>query len=193
MTDLVLSYEANKSMPSPFWQQVRRLRGNEQEEQKWVKDQNNSIRKDPKGKKEALRQYWQEIFKIQPEDNINFDQENPPIAPVKAEEVKARISNLKKKKSPGASKINAQILQHLTPNFIEQITNIFNACISTGHMPKAFKEAIIVLIPKGKGDTTNLSNYRPISLLENIEKIIERIINEKLQGHPEEHNLLNKR
>ena len=63
-------------MPSLFWQQERRLRGNEQEEDKGVKDQNNRIRTNPKGKEEALRHYWQEIHKIQPEDNINFDQEN---------------------------------------------------------------------------------------------------------------------
>ena len=31
---------------------------------------------DPKGKEEALKQHCQEIFKIQQEDNINFDQEN---------------------------------------------------------------------------------------------------------------------
>ena len=144
-------------MPSLFWQQERRLRGNEQEEDKGVKDQNNRIRTNPKGKEEALRHYWQEIHKIQPEDNINFDQENEQtvelhsnqnikelqeeeridfnrlswdnfiIAPVTAEEVKARI----RKKAPSASKINAQILQHVTPDIIEQITNIFNACIST--------------------------------------------------------------
>ena len=31
---------------------------------------------DPKVKEEALRQHWQEIFKIKSEDNINVDQEN---------------------------------------------------------------------------------------------------------------------
>ena len=82
-------------------------------------------------------------------------------------------------------------MQHVTPNIIEKITNIFNACISTGHMPKTFKETIIILIPKGETDTTNTSNYRSISLLENIGKILERIIKERLQRHLEEHNLLN--
>ena len=82
---------------------------------------------DPKDKEEALRKHWQEIFKIQPEDNIDFDEENEEmvnqhlgqhqeefqeeetiefnrldwdnslISPVTAEEVKARITSLKKK------------------------------------------------------------------------------------------------
>ena len=50
-----------------------------------------------------------------------------------------------------------------------------------------------MLIPKGEMNTTNLSNYRPISLLENIGKILERIINERLQTHLEENELLNER
>ena len=133
---------------------------------------------------------------FQEEETIEFnrlDWDNALISPVTEEEVKARITNLKKKKAPGASKINAQLLQHATPNIIQQITNIYNACLSSGYFPKAFKEAIMVLIPKGERDTTNPSNYRPISLLENIGKILERIVNERLQGHLEENQLLNER
>ena len=51
------SSEADKRVSSLFWQQVRRLRGNEQEEDKGVKDQNNRIRTDPKDKDEVLRQH----------------------------------------------------------------------------------------------------------------------------------------
>ena len=51
----------------------------------------------------------------------------------------------------------------------------------------------MVLIPKVERDTINPSNYRPISLLENIGKILERIINERLQRHLEDNKLLNKR
>ena len=51
----------------------------------------------------------------------------------------------------------------------------------------------MVLIPIGERDTTNPSNYRPISLLENIEKILERIINERLQRYLEGNEQFNKR
>ena len=74
-TDLVLGCEADKRVPSKFWQQVRWLRGNEQEEDKGVKNKKNRIKTDTTGKEETLRQHWQEIFKIQSEDNIKFDQE----------------------------------------------------------------------------------------------------------------------
>ena len=67
-------------------------------------------------------------------------------------------------------------MQHV--NIIEQINNIFNTCVYAEHLPKAFEEAIMVMITKGERDTTNPTKYRPISLLENIGKILERIINE---------------
>ena len=66
----MLSCEADRKIPSLFWQQVRKLKGNEQKEDK------DRIRLDPKGKKEELRRHWQEIFKIQSEDNIEFNEEN---------------------------------------------------------------------------------------------------------------------
>ena len=56
-TELVLSCDADRTVPSLFWQQVRRLRGNKQEEDKGIKDENNRIRLDPKGKEEALRKH----------------------------------------------------------------------------------------------------------------------------------------
>ena len=51
----------------------------------------------------------------------------------------------------------------------------------------------MVLIHKGGRNTTNPSNYKPITLLENIGKILERIINERVQRHLEDNELLNER
>ena len=48
----------------------------------------------------------------------------------------------------------------------------------------AFKEEIILLIPKGERNSTN---YRPISLQENMKKISGIILNDRLQKHLEEH------
>ena len=63
-TELVLSCEGDRKIHSLFWQQVRRLRGNEQEEARGIKDEDNRIRRDHKGKEEVLKIHWQEIFKI---------------------------------------------------------------------------------------------------------------------------------
>ena len=67
----MLSCEAIKRVPSLFFQQVRRLGWNEQEVDKGIGNKNNRIRIDPKGIEEAFRQHWLEIFKMQPDDNLN--------------------------------------------------------------------------------------------------------------------------
>ena len=52
--------------------------------------------------------------------------------------------------------------------------------LENGNLPAIFKTANIKLIPK-KGDTTNIKNWRPISLLSNFYKILSRAINNRLK------------
>ena len=105
--------------------------------------------------------HHQEEF--QEKETIEFnrlDWGNALISPVTTEEVKARITNLKKKKNPRCKQNKCTITT--TCNTKHNTTNrqhIYNACISTGYFLKAFKEAIMVLIPKRERKTTNPSNY----------------------------------
>ena len=91
----MLSCEGDRKNPNLFWQQVRRLRENEQEEDRGLKDDNNRIRLDPKGMEEALRRHWQEIFKIQPEDNIKFDERKEQMG---NQHIRQHQENYRKKK-----------------------------------------------------------------------------------------------
>ncbi len=59
-----------------------------------------------------------------------------------------------------------QIIEKCTEKALDQLTNIYNACHSTGYFPQAFKKAIIKLIPKENKSPKNPLNYRPIFLLE---------------------------
>jgi hypothetical protein len=53
-------------------------------------------------------------------------------------------------------------------------------CFNSGILTTNFRSACIKLIPK-KGDTSKLKNWRPISLLSNMYKIISRAINSRLK------------
>jgi len=51
---------------------------------------------------------------------------------------------------------------------------IFNQILKEGLVPDSFKNALVVLLYKGNGQLTNLTNYRPISLLNVFSKLIEK-------------------
>ncbi len=52
-------------------------------------------------------------------------------------------------------------------------------CFETGRLTDVFRGATVKLIPK-KGDLSQLKNWRPISLLSNVYKILSRALNNRL-------------
>jgi retron-type reverse transcriptase len=57
------------------------------------------------------------------------------------------------------------------------MTELFSACLRAGHHPKQWKEAVVCVIPKpNKADYTLAKNFRPISLLECLGKLLEKIV-----------------
>jgi hypothetical protein len=61
------------------------------------------------------------------------------------------------------------------------LAHIFNACLTLGVFPGQFKEAIVIPIHKGK-DRCDTGNYRPISLLSTLSKILEKAVKNRLVG-----------
>ena len=64
------------------------------------------------------------------------------------------------------------------------LTMLFNRSIQNGKLPLAWKVSNIVPIPKGSS-SDEPRNYRPISLLSIISKVLERIIYKRVTAHLE--------
>ena len=122
------------------------------------------------------------------EDLQNHFYKSQLIAPIEPEDVKLFIRQLKKKKSPGKSGITNKMLKKLPNSYITYLTKIYNAALSMGYFPDSFKQAIVIMKPKKGKNTNNPLNYRPISLLEPIAKIYEKIINQRLKTYIEDKN-----
>ncbi len=59
---------------------------------------------------------------------------------------------------------------------------LINCCLATGSMPAHFKHAIVQpLIKRSNLDSTELSNFRPISKLHFLSKILEKVVVIQLQ------------
>ena len=68
---------------------------------------------------------------------------------------------------------------------------MFQACLDQGVQPDHFKNACTVILKKlGKSDYTNPSAYRPIALLNTLEKVLEAVILNRIKLIAETHDLL---
>jgi len=71
------------------------------------------------------------------------------------------------------------------------ITATVNVSLHKGHVPVTQKHAIITpLIKKSTLETSVLKNYRPVSNLTFMLKVIERIVANRLRRYLHEHDLL---
>ena len=68
-----------------------------------------------------------------------------------------------------------RILKLLKNDISTQLADICNISLSTGVFPTIFKLAKVVAVHKNDSKL-DFSNYRPVSLLSNIEKILERLM-----------------
>ena len=97
------------------------------------------------------------------------------LSPTDKYEIINIISSLDPIKSTGPNSIPTKILKLLKNDISAQLSDIFNVSFSTGVFPTMLKIAKVVPIHK-KQSKLAYSNYRPISLLSNLEKILEKLM-----------------
>ncbi len=74
-----------------------------------------------------------------------------------------------------------KLLKELLPVAEEPLLNIINSSLSLGHIPKPFKLVVIKpLKKKPKLDPCELANYRPISNLPFMSKMLEKVASAQL-------------
>ena len=101
------------------------------------------------------------------------------ITPTDSIEVSNTISSLNHNNSDGPNSIPIKILTLLSKDISDQLAILFNQSFSSGIFPSILKISKIIPIYK-KGSKLERSNYRLISLLSNIDKILERLMYNRL-------------
>ena len=104
-------------------------------------------------------------------------------------EVSKLISNLDPKKSPGHDGFSSKYLKLCAPFISNILAIIFNKSITEGVFPDSLKIARVSPIHK-KGEITDPSNYRPISVLSLINKVFEKIVHKRLYSYLTKFNLI---
>ena len=107
--------------------------------------------------------------------NIVMEQSSIFMTPVTKSEVERHLKNLKPKNSSGLDNINNKLLKELVDCISEPLAMIFNNSISNGIFPTNMKTAKVIPLHKSKSKSET-TNYRPISLLITISKILEKVV-----------------
>ena len=103
-------------------------------------------------------------------------------------EVWDAVTHIETNKSSGIPHLRNSILKAVLKALLTQLTFILNLSIETALFPDSWKEALVIPIPKS-GDLSSVANFRPISLLPQPGKILEKLVHNKV-NHYIEHNLL---
>ena len=84
------------------------------------------------------------------------------------------------------------LMSHL-PTIIDTITHMINLCIPTSVFPFSCKSAIVLPLIKKPGlDPQVLKNYRPVSNLSFLSKVIEKVISSRILTHIADNDLIDK-
>ncbi|XP_065642635.1 uncharacterized protein LOC136074258 [Hydra vulgaris] len=111
------------------------------------------------------------------------------IKPTDEYEIKIIMDSLDPCKSSGPNSIPIKILKLLRNEISIIFSNIFYISFSKGLFPNILKTAKVIPIFK-KDSKLLVSNYRPISLLSNIEKILERLMFNQIYDFLKQANIL---
>ena len=98
------------------------------------------------------------------------------------EEIQWLLEHLDTSKSNGPDGISAKMLKLTASSIAPSITNLFNVSIRTGCFPAFWKTSNVVPVPKSN-NRHEPSNYRPISLLPILGKLIEHHIHFLITDH----------
>ena len=100
------------------------------------------------------------------------------------------IKSLKKGKATGLDGISVRMLKAGKSALCDKLTYLFNQSITKGEVPEQWKHKRICPIYKS-GSKTATQNYRPISILPVVSKMLEKIVHEQLYDYLLKTELIN--
>lgn len=100
-------------------------------------------------------------------------------------ELRTAVAQGKIRSAPGHDGITWQHIRNLDDGHLQQLLKHVNQLWENGEVPTHLKLTLVHPIPKPNKDPSNMTNLRPISLTPTLCKLIERLINNRIQYYLE--------
>ena len=136
-------------------------------------------------KANLLNQYFHSVFHNPSPVNIDIlptTNDQIDSIDISVTEVYEALISLDVNKSCGIDKIAPRVLYNCAGVLCEPLHHLFSMCLCHATLPSSWKIHKVVPVFKA-GDPTSATNYRPISLLSNTSKVLERLIYNKIIDH----------
>ena len=111
------------------------------------------------------------------------------FTPITLTQLISTINSMASKNSTDICGISTKMIKAVKFEIATPLLHLFNLSLTTGTFPSQLKTSRTIPVFKA-GERTNCDNYRPISLLSSISKILEKIIANRLVNHLESNKLL---
>ena len=107
-------------------------------------------------------------------------------------EIESVLKKFNSTKAPGEDGLSSEIMLRVLKLFPKFFTEVYNECLRKGCFPKQWKRSTIIpVIKPGKEDSSEVTKYRPISLLNVGGKLLEKLLIDRIYHHVFSKNLLN--
>src|SRR6185369_13369464 len=123
--------------------------------------------------------HWNREY--EPLQSIRDDTFDPVSAEITIGEVVGAINSFPNNKAAGPSKMTYECWKESPEVVLIAITKLFNQIITLGRMPKEWKRANIIPIPKATDWGMDIDKTRPITLLETLRKIFTKILTNRIE------------
>ena len=120
-------------------------------------------------------------------DYLNPTQHTFTLAETSSDNILKLIQSMSSNKTSGLDGISCRLLKEAAPIFSPSLAYIINLSMTTGIFPDDWK---ITKVSPQRRQQNNPNNYRPISVLPIVSKLIERTVFNQFYAYLMQHNLL---
>ena len=156
--------------------------------------ENNEIHHSNTEKAECLNIFFSNQSKVEdncgPLPHLQYSTSQIDQIHILPADVSSVIQHLDTNKAVGPDLVHNKLLVAAGPTLNEALTFLFNKSLNDGEFPQVWKLAHVTPIYKLKGEKTDCSNYRPISLLSCVGKVLEKCIQKYLLQYLNQNNII---